>query len=72
MYKRQIYDLSKEKTILVISHRLANVRNAKNIFVLSKGKLVESGKHDELINNKNHYYDMINSQSELEKIREVG
>lgn len=67
-----IYDLSKEKTILVISHRLANVRNAKNIFVLSKGKLVESGNHDELVNNKKHYYDMINSQSELEKIREVG
>lgn len=66
-----IYDLSREKTILVISHRLANVRDAKKIYVINKGKLVEEGNHDSLIENKGHYFDMINKQEELESIREV-
>ena len=42
-----IYELSKDKTILVISHRLANVTEAKNIYVMNKGILVENGTHDE-------------------------
>lgn len=67
-----IYDLSKDKTILVISHRLANVKNAKNIYVINKGKLVEQGNHDSLIKNKGHYFDMVNKQEELESIREVS
>ena len=46
-----IYELSKDKTILVISHRLANVTEAKNIYVMNKGILVENGTHDELMKN---------------------
>ena len=66
-----IYELSKDKTILVISHRLANVVDAKEIYVMNKGILVESGTHEELMNGKKHYYDMVNKQNELEMIREV-
>ncbi len=66
-----IYDLSREKTILVISHRLANVRNAKKIYVINKGKLVEEGSHDSLMKNNKHYFDMVTKQNELESIREV-
>ena len=66
-----IYELSKDKTILVISHRLANVVDAKEIYVMNKGILVESGTHEELMNSKKHYYDMVNKQNELEMIREV-
>ena len=66
-----IYDLSKEKTILVISHRLANVKEAKNIYVMNKGELVEEGTHDELMNAKGYYHNMVNKQNELEEIREV-
>lgn len=66
-----IYDLSKEKTVLVISHRLANVKGAKNIYVMNKGDLVEEGDHEELMNSNGYYYDMVNKQNELEKIREV-
>lgn len=65
-----IYELSKNKTILVISHRLANVRSAKDIYVMSKGKIVENGTHEELLENKNEYFNMISKQRELEKIRE--
>ena len=66
-----IYELAKDKTILVISHRLANVKEAKNIYVMNKGKLVESGTHEELMNKKEHYFDMVEKQNELEMIREV-
>ena len=66
-----IYDLSKDKTILVISHRLANVKEAKNIYVMNKGELVEKGTHDELMNANGHYHNMVNKQNELEEIREV-
>lgn len=66
-----IYELSKEKTILVISHRLANVTDAKNIYVMNKGKLVENGIHEELMKNESCYYNMVNKQNELEMIREV-
>lgn len=66
-----IYELSKNKTILVISHRLANVKDAKKIYVMNKGHLVESGSHDELMSKEKYYYDMVNKQNELEMIREV-
>lgn len=66
-----IYDLSKDKTILVISHRLANVRDAKNIYVMNKGELVEEGTHEELMNLNGYYHNMVNKQNELEEIREV-
>ena len=66
-----IYELSKDKTILVISHRLANVTEAKNIYVMNKGILVENGTHDELMKNESCYYEMVNKQNELEMIREV-
>ncbi|MBS5938063.1 ABC transporter ATP-binding protein/permease [Clostridium sp.] len=66
-----IYELSKDKTILVISHRLANVKEAKNIYVMNKGSLVEEGTHNELMKAEGYYSDMVNKQNELEEIREV-
>lgn len=66
-----IYDLSKIKTILVISHRLANVKAAKKIYVMKQGELVEEGTHEELLKSKKEYYKMIERQSQLEAIREV-
>ena len=66
-----IYELAKEKTIIVISHRLANVREAKKIYVMKEGKVVEQGTHDELYRAKQVYYSMVEKQNELETIREV-
>lgn len=66
-----IYELAKEKTIIVISHRLANVREAKKIYVMKEGKVVEQGTHDELYRAKHVYYSMVEKQNELETIREV-
>ncbi|RDH48220.1 hypothetical protein CBF18_19880, partial [Mastigocladus laminosus WC112] len=46
----------KERTSIIIAHRLSTVRNADLILVLDRGLLVESGTHDELIAKKGHYY----------------
>lgn len=66
-----IYEISKEKTILVISHRLANVKDAKTIYVMNSGKIVQSGSHNELMAKEGHYYNMVRKQNDLELIREV-
>ena len=66
-----IYELAQNKTILVISHRLANVTQADTIYVMKKGSVVESGNHDELYNAEGEYYNMVNNQKQLESAREV-
>ena len=62
-----IYKLAKTKTVLLISHRLANVALADYIYVLDNGKIVESGNHSQLIENKKTYFKLYNSQQNLEK-----
>lgn len=54
--------LSKNRTTLVIAHRLSTVRSADNIIVLSGGKIVEQGKHDELVENRSYYYNLVKNQ----------
>ena len=61
-----IHDLAKEKTVILISHRLANVVPSDNIYVLKEGKIVESGNHNELIKNNKFYAKLYNSQMKLE------
>lgn len=65
-----INKLAKEKTVIVISHRLANVKNADIIYLLEDGEVLEKGNHKELINKKDKYYKMIKEQELLER-REV-
>lgn len=66
---KAIYELAVNKTILVISHRLANVTKADSIYVMKNGYLVEHGNHEELLSLKGEYLNMINKQNELENIR---
>ena len=63
-----IYKLAKNKTVIVISHRLANVKNADSIYILDKGHIVENGKHKELMMRKNKYYELVTHQANLENI----
>ncbi len=58
----------KNKTAVVIAHRLSTVKNADQIVVLDKGKIIEKGTHNELINLKGSYYHLVKNQLELEKI----
>lgn len=53
------------RTLLVIAHRLSTVKNADNIIVLRDGKVVESGKHSELVELKGYYYELVKNQLEL-------
>lgn len=61
-----IYSLSKEKTVIYISHRLPAIKNADCIYVMNKGKVIESGKHIKLYAKKGLYYEMYKHQEELE------
>lgn len=63
-----IYDLAQEKTVIVISHRLANIKNADKIYVLEKGHIVESGNHEELMKNHSVYEKLYTNQEKLEDI----
>ena len=65
-----IRELAKTKSVLLISHRLANVVNSDDIYMLKDGVIVESGTHDELIANKKAYADMYENQMKLEKYKE--
>lgn len=56
---------SKDKTVLVIAHRLSTVKDADNIIVLDNGELIETGTHEELIQNKQIYFQLVKDQLEL-------
>jgi ATP-binding cassette, subfamily C, bacteriocin exporter len=56
------YLQSQEKTVILISHRLSTVLNADKIIVLSDGKVVEEGRHEELITKQMHYYNLWRQQ----------
>lgn len=53
------------KTVVVVAHRLSTVKNADQIVVLDKGKVVEIGTHEELVNSKGAYFDLVRNQLEL-------
>ncbi len=65
----QIYQMKREKTVLLISHRLANVTAADKIYVLEQGKVTEQGNHEELIAQNGVYAKLWNTQQELEYYR---
>lgn len=62
----QIIKLAKARTVILISHRLANVVNADNIYVMQDGNIIESGAHTELLKNNSVYANLYNSQIQLE------
>ena len=57
-----ILNLTKNKTTLVIAHRLSTIHNADKIFVIKNGKIIDSGKHDKLINDCIEYKSLYEKQ----------
>ena len=55
--------MMQNRTSIVIAHRLSTIQNADQIVVLSKGKIVEQGKHQELLDKKGMYYSLVEMQS---------
>jgi ATP-binding cassette subfamily B protein len=55
----------KNKTVVVIAHRLSTVMNADQIVVLDKGKIIEIGNHSTLVNQKGNYFELVKNQLQL-------
>ncbi|KIC89922.1 peptidase domain-containing ABC transporter [Flavihumibacter sp. ZG627] len=55
----------KQKTVVVVAHRLSTVKNADNIIVLHEGEIAESGTHEELSHKRGRYYELVKNQLEL-------
>ncbi|MGL4453582.1 MAG: ABC transporter ATP-binding protein, partial [Sarcina sp.] len=58
LIQESLDELSKNRTTIVVAHRLSTVKNADTIVVLTDDGIVEAGTHDELINNKGFYYNL--------------
>ena len=68
----EIHRLAKTKTVILISHRLANVAQADNIYVLDSGNIAEHGSHKELLQNHGLYERLWNAQQTLENYGKDG
>jgi ATP-binding cassette subfamily B protein len=55
----------KDKTVVIVAHRLSTVKNADQIVVLKEGEITEKGTHDELITRQGDYYRLVKNQLEL-------
>jgi ATP-binding cassette subfamily B protein len=55
----------KNKTVVVIAHRLSTVMNADQIVVLDKGKIIEMGSHSALVEQKGNYFELVRNQLQL-------
>ena len=60
-----LYAFFKNKTVVIIAHRLSTVKNADQIIVLDKGRIIEKGNHTELTAIKGTYYELVKNQLEL-------
>jgi ATP-binding cassette subfamily B protein len=67
--ERQIWEnlegFFRNKTVIVVAHRLSTVRNADNIVVIDNGRIVEQGNHSLLSRSKGHYFELVKNQLEL-------
>lgn len=69
---REIHALAGKKTVILISHRLANVTFSDRIYVMKKGSIAESGSHEELLAKGGTYTRLWNAQQELENYGKGG
>lgn len=53
------------KTVIIVAHRLSTVKNADNIVVMEKGEIIEQGTHEELVQNRGAYFNLVRNQLEL-------
>ena len=54
-----------QKTVVIIAHRLSTVKNADQIIVLKNGEIAEIGNHQQLVQNKADYFNLVKNQLEL-------
>lgn len=56
MIQDSMIKLSENRTTLIIAHRLSTVKHVDNIFVMKEGRVIEEGRHDDLLEQKGYYY----------------
>ena len=69
---KEIHTLAKIKTVILISHRLANVVDSDNIYVMDKGEVIENGTHLQLLEKAGTYANLWNAQQSLENYGKEG
>ncbi len=62
-----LHRLMKNRTTILVAHRLASIEHAEKIFVMDHGKLVEEGTNEELLDAKGRYYNLVKAQKEAER-----
>lgn len=62
LVQEAIENLMNDRTVLIIAHRLATVKRADRIIVMDRGRIIEQGKHEELLNNEGMYHKLHNLQ----------
>jgi ATP-binding cassette subfamily B protein len=62
---KNLNDFFKQKTVVIVAHRLSTVKNADQIIVLDKGEIVETGTHQQLTEKRGYYYELVKNQLEL-------
>ena len=65
-FQNQLDNLKGKMTIIIVSHRLCTIKDCDQIVVINKGKIIEKGKHDELIALKGVYHNLMEKQLETE------
>jgi len=63
--QKSLQTLMNERTTFVIAHRLSTIQQADRILVIEEGQIVESGKHQELLDKKGRYFDLYTYQSRI-------
>ena len=66
LIQRATAAITKNRTSLIVAHRLSTIRHANRIIVLDQGKLIQSGTHDELMGEEGMYQDLVFSQIEVD------
>ncbi len=66
---KALNNVFKNRTVIVIAHRLSTIKKADQIIVMKSGMITEIGNHETLMQNKRHYYELIQSQYDLETVK---
>ena len=61
---KNLKEFSQNKTTIIVSHRISSVKDADHVIVLERGKIIEQGEHQKLIDLKGFYYDLFNKQQD--------
>ncbi|WP_179338373.1 ABC transporter ATP-binding protein [Winogradskyella ludwigii] len=59
---KNLVKLTKDKTTIIVSHRVSSAKNANQIIVLEDGRIIESGNHESLVNSDGYYKELYNKQ----------